>query len=56
MKFTEITYKFDGKAFTCVEQEGQYQYGDVTYEKGVINRIESLTRLGAEIIDVFQHN
>lgn len=56
MKFTEITYKYEYKTYTTVERENDYKKGDVNYEQGVLNRIESLTRAGAVITDVFQHD
>ena len=56
MRFTEITFKYNGKTKKITVCAHDYTYGDVTYEKGVINQIESLTDAGAIIIAVFQHN
>lgn len=56
MKFTEITYRYEGKTYTMVKSESEYKCGDLTYEGGVLDTIESLTRAGAVVIDVFQHS
>lgn len=55
MKYTEITYKYGGKTCKCIVRECDYEYGDITYEMGVINQMEAITDVGASITGIFQH-
>lgn len=56
MKYTEIKYKYNNNTYSVLVKEYDYKTGDIGYYEGVVNEIESLTRAGAVIIDVYMCN
>ena len=54
MRYTEITYIYKNEEHTETVCEYDYRSGEAAYFEGIVNKIETITQVGATVTKVAQ--